>query len=1345
MPDGTNIAGKLYARYLPNLVVQRLLEADQLDASSHSLNCCVMFADISGFTALTEQLTHQQGNGAEHLTRILNAYFTPLIELVHQHGGDVLKFAGDALIAIWQSKDPNNTDSDAAWRASHCALEIQRALSNHEVEGITLTLRVAIGTGEMTVAHLGGELNRWEFIISGKPLDEVGKVSDQIAPGNVGICPQTEALLTQTPDANPTTSKLPDLGYRLTHLQSMPVKPEIRDSLPANVNVDQLERYIPGAILHRLKAGQDEYLAELRRITVLFVNLPDLHYFASVDQAQTVMVALQRSCYAFEGSINKLSVDDKGVSLLAAFGLPPLAHSDDPERGVRCALKIHQTLNQLGWTCSIGITTGRVYCGAVGSENRREYTIMGDPVNLAARLMQTANTHILCDEATRIACPEKFHFAAPFAVTLKGKSAQVTVSKPIAVISKSEAAETDQLIVGRHQEIAAIDRRLSELVEQRRKSLFFIEAPSGLGKTLLLKSLEHEIAKQPVLLLCAQADQVERQSSYFSWQQLIKPLIDDSDLWHQWLTESAKSALAPGIGLLNDIVTLNLDSSPFADNLTGESRAEKLKDVVLSLLMKASGNQPLIILVDDGHWLDSASLHLLQWVWLRHPWVMLGIAIRPAQTLNNTMTQFITQADEHIQLRPLSLSQTGELVANALDVDQVPPQAIELIDSRTEGHPYFSEQMAYALRDTGMLEVSSDRQCRLSENFGSDIDLPHSIEGVITARLDRLSPQQSMTAKVASIVGRQFSLTMIAAIYPGSEPIEAVAQHLDHLTDLELTESASPLAQESYAFRQIMTQQVAYDLMPEDLKTKLHGTLATWLEQHHNDVKHHGALLAHHFERSGDNVKALKYLDYAAQEAQDTYSNAEAEQFILRALKLASPAQISRSELGSWMIRLGSTQRNMGRLDEAQRTLEGALEKLGYPLPKSKPALALALAREAIKQFWRSYRPPTAKRTINQKRQQRQLDAAECLELLNIIYYWSGNTQRMLMACLRGANLAGNSGGVSRVLIRLYANLGLITSVIPLQRAPHYYCVIAERMARELNHPPTLSWVLLLTATHSAGIGRWDHSLEKYQEGRAIAKHSGDDRQWSAMTASVNIVNLLKANHSQALAEYDALNLVGNNSNDRQSIAWAHGGKARVFFRLGDMQAMAKCTEVAEQMLDACTVANQLDVFSQLALIALHRNENENALKQLQKCDSLLHRPTQITLYAPCAQLTFAALEYARRCPGAEAKTLVRNALRFTRGFARVFPVGNPLHFFFQGLNHYWCGDEKAAAQRWHDAIKSAVQLAMPYEISLAGIALTHINNVDDAEPQHIDLALNDKQPTQPGFPFKLDKANDNR
>ena len=211
-------------------------------------------------------------------------------------------------------------------------------------------------------------------------------------------------------------------------------QPVVRSQvLPAEVET-ALRAYIPGAILARLAAGQSGWLAELRRVTVLFINLPDLTYSTSLDQAQAVMQALQTALYRYEGSLNRIGVDDKGPMLLAALGLPPLAHEDDAVRGVQAALAMQAALRGLGWRCAIGITTGRAFCGSVGNAARREYTMMGDMVNLAARLMQAAAAtttndgpttndqraqpfvvrrgrwSILCDEATYQAAQSQIAF-----------------------------------------------------------------------------------------------------------------------------------------------------------------------------------------------------------------------------------------------------------------------------------------------------------------------------------------------------------------------------------------------------------------------------------------------------------------------------------------------------------------------------------------------------------------------------------------------------------------------------------------------------------------------------------------------------------------------------------------------------------------------------------------------------------------------------------------------------------------------------------------------------------------------------------------------------------------------
>src|SRR5262249_20956256 len=161
----------------------------------------------------------------------------------------------------------------------------------------------------------------------------------------------------------------------------------------------------------------------------IFVNLPglDLHGPQALPQTQQLMQALQTDVYRYEGSINKLSVDEKGLTLVAALGLPPLTHEDDAIRGVQAAAAMQESLQDLGLCSGIGVTTGRVYCGEVGSPRRREYSLLGDVVNLAARLMVAASENILCDAATQRAAQARLRFEALPPISVKGKAESIPV------------------------------------------------------------------------------------------------------------------------------------------------------------------------------------------------------------------------------------------------------------------------------------------------------------------------------------------------------------------------------------------------------------------------------------------------------------------------------------------------------------------------------------------------------------------------------------------------------------------------------------------------------------------------------------------------------------------------------------------------------------------------------------------------------------------------------------------------------------------------------------------------------------------------------------------------------
>ena len=397
------------ASYVPDIVLRRMAARPTIGVKPEvkHFEAAVLFADISGFTLLTEQLGREGPNGAEKLITILNTYFGELIDSVYAQGGDIVKFAGDTMLVIWPVVDGAGQGRLAkqTLQAIECARGIQQMM------------------------------------------------------------------------------RLPDL-------------------------------------------------AEMRQLTVIFVNLPNLTPRTELEEAQRVMETLQTAAYRFEGSIKKLSVDDKGVFLVAAMGLPPLSHEGDPVRGVLAAMAIKGALRELGHDCAIGVATGRVFCGEVGNSRRREYTMIGDTVNLAARLMQVSATlkrddgelwGVLCDLATHMAAQGRLQFETMQARAMKGKTGMIGMFSPVGEIRRVELPPTT--MVGRLEERALVAEKLAHLKDGDFQGVLVVEAEAGMSKTRLVADSVAMAGQLGIQASVGSGDSIEEAASFHGWRNVFSALF----------------------------------------------------------------------------------------------------------------------------------------------------------------------------------------------------------------------------------------------------------------------------------------------------------------------------------------------------------------------------------------------------------------------------------------------------------------------------------------------------------------------------------------------------------------------------------------------------------------------------------------------------------------------------------------------------------------------------------------------------------------------------------------------------------------------------------------------------
>ena len=907
-----------YLASLASFTPQRILRLANNDPASIAVArvdrfpAAVRFADISGFTALTERLTAQGPSGAEDLTHVLNLYFGQMIDLIGEYGGDVVKFAGDALIALWPASDATGIVAHVE-RIAQCSLVMQARLHNQEVaDGLRLSMKLAIGAGEVLWEHLGGVFDRWEFLIAGQPLVQVGIANGHASPGDIVVSAEAWCLIAQAASGSP----LADGAVRLTRLaRTLTIEPPAALA-PRPEIAPALRAFIPGAIRGRLDAGHTDWLGELRRISLMFINLPDFNVDTPLDTAHRAMQALQTALYRFEGSINKISVDDKGASLIAVLGLPPLAHEDDPERALRAAMAMQAGLTTIDFKSAIGVTTGLAFCGVVGNTRRREYTVMGDVVNLAARLMQAARGGILCDKATALASGHRVALEALPAIKVKGKTLPIEIWRPSASapVGSSRKPETRKVgIIGRLAERSAMTLRLDTLVRTGVGGCIVLEAEAGMGKARLLQEFLGLAQDRAILGLVGSGDAIETTIAYRAWRQVFETLFPiDPTQTEPGAQQTLLSALLPALPRLIELTPLIEAVLPmqWPDNditrpLTGKARAQRTQDLLVGLLQHAARQKPLLLVVKDVVWLDSASWSVLLRVAREVERLVLVVSSRPlGQDAPAAYAQLLAlPGTARIELPPLSDDDIAALVRLRLGIDSVPELLAQVVRERAEGNPMFAEELVLGLRDGGVIEIVG-RECRMlgAADALSATKLPTTVEGILTARIDRLTPAEQITMKVASVVGRVFDPATLSDIHPIPSPRPDVDAHCATLDRLELAPlvKGSTLLQaasdvRSYKFKSNLAREVAYSLMLFSQRRELHHKLALWLETNTDTNRPEiVTLLAYHWRMAAqDRVpqpamveRAVGYHEQAARHAIRAYANREAIDLLRQAITL---------------------------------------------------------------------------------------------------------------------------------------------------------------------------------------------------------------------------------------------------------------------------------------------------------------------------------------------------------------------------------------------------------------------------------------------------------------------------
>ncbi len=947
-----------------------------------------LFADISGFTPLADALVREfkPGRGAEELTNALNLVYGALIGEVHRHGGSVVGFSGDA-ITCW-------FDGDEGQRAAASAAAMQQVMGRFaEVQvgsrvPVTLAIKATVAAGPARRFLVGDPQIQVIDVLAGATLERATEGQDYAEQGEVVVGAEVVPVLRDRveflewrPGGETCAGGGPG-RFAVVAGMAGPAEvvpwPDLRPARAggegqlAGLGEEQVRPWLLPPIWRRLRLEEGRFLAELRPAVALFLKFggPDYDWDdAAGEKLDRFVRWVQGVLSRYESYLLQLTCGEKGNYLYAAFGAP-LAHDDDPIRAVAAAGELRSPpsdMDDVG-DVQIGISQGRMRVGAYGGPLRRTYGVLGDEVNVAARLMMEARPgQILVSQRIAEAAARWYRCEHLGSTQLKGKTAPLalyTVSAGRLPCPQRPAMAFRKPLVGREDELA----RMEQLLESARAGeghVLRLVGVAGIGKSHLAAEFVEQASGRGLRVVLGACHSTTQAIAYTPWQQAFRALFDlgeevvggeDASSRDAQRIAQVSAAIQrknpgwlPRLPLLGDLLGLPIPDNQTTAAFDPKLRQESLFALLVEIVQAWAEDQPLLLLVEDVHWMDEASLALttaLSRAVGRLP-VLLALVHRPPDAEDEPLLAHLDRLPycQGIDLGELPPQGIRDLVAHRLGGE--PSQlAMALIEKLAQGNPFFAEELVDALREEGGLYPGHDGSWALSESILSALreanclaredgqwflapqaqvstvalGIPDSVQGLVLSRIDRLPESHRLTLKVAGVIGRSFEFSLLAGSHPGRLGREELLGQMDLLQAFDFARIETPTPQLTYAFKHNITQEVAYQTLLEEQRRGLHRAVGEALEQ-----LLPGAVerLAYHYSHSGVREKAIQYLDRAARRAQAEYANEIALSYYNQALAL--------EERWEWLKGKAEMLHILGQRDEERAVLE-ALEKTAAPL-----------------------------------------------------------------------------------------------------------------------------------------------------------------------------------------------------------------------------------------------------------------------------------------------------------------------------------------------------------------------------------------------------------------------------
>lgn len=929
----------------------------------------------------------------------------------------------------------------------------------------------------------------------------------------------------------------------------------------SSINYSQPQSYTPKHLAEKILTTRSSIEGERKLVTVLFADVANYTAISEKldpEEVHQIMDGcfriLVETIHKYEGTINQFT----GDGVMALFGAP-LACEDHAQRACHAALSIQTTIEGYGeeiraqhgtdFRLRIGLNSGPVIVGAIGDDLRMDYTAIGDTTNLAARMESSAAPGtVRVSENTHRLTREYFEFESLGEVAIKGKEKTQQAYKLVRlseVETRIEASVARGLtkFVGRRKQMEALEEAF-EKARSGAGQLVGIVGEAGVGKSRLLLELKNGLPKHaytflegrclhfgsampylPILDILKSYFQVEEEHREYQIKEKVRKKLshfDDKLLCH--------------LPSFHELLSVQVDDENHL-KVDPQQRRKRAFGAIRDLLILESQESPVLMAVEDLHWIDKTSQDFLDYLIdsMTKSRILLVVLYRPHYTHTWSSNSYYT----HVGIPQMSSHTGAELVQAILEEGDVAPELRELILDRSSGNPLFVEELTHSLLENGSI-VRQDSQYVLIRQ-ATTVEVPDTIQGIIAARIDRLEESLKHIIQVASVIGREFAYRLLATT-TGMK--EALKNYLLNLQDLEFIYETQLFPELEYIFKHALTQEVAYSSLLSKSRRLLHGQIARAIEEIYSErLEEHYELLAYHYVSSDNTAKAVEYLDLANRKAERAHAMEDALSYFEQAMRLMDtlPDTASNRERRlSLLVNQSAVFQLLFRHPEYHDLLK-RYENLATDSPNSELA-GVFYAR-----------------------------LAQCETVF-------GNYREALRIGMEAARLCEAKGGPE--------NAGFAYSMV--QVASLWSGDLARtialkqdvlRMMRKQHNLRYYVYAFVFSAWAKALKGRWKAALKEGQEALKASEKASDESLISFSAWFLSGTNTLKGDHEQALTfaqrAYETAPTLADKTWTQVAMAWAlcHAGEPR------------KGTEIVEEILPLFRAGRYVSAILQSMLI----------------------------------------------------------------------------------------------------------------------------------------------------------------